>query len=291
MNYPYSKGDKKVKWVSTEWLEDNMDTELMIFDVQPDIHDYIKEHIHGAFYLNEWFLREMQGSDPAKYIPAEAIEILFRKIGIRKDMPTLVYTGKGFYSKKGDGWGQTMAAYSLVRFGHEDVYILDGGIDKWKKEERGLTKVFPVVEESGFEVNTREEYYIEYEEFKDVKDNDDVVVLDARPFKYYAGPSLWSKDGHIPGAKNLQASALMNPKNRQLLKPLDEIKSLIEEREATPDKKIICYCGTGREATNLFLVFKWYLDYPDVRIYEGSITEWTQRDDNPMVTGPSPYQD
>ena len=289
MNYPYSKGDKKVKWVSTEWLEDNMDTELMIFDVQPDIHDYIKEHIHGAFYLNEWFLREMQGSDPAKYIPAEAIEILFRKIGIRKDMPTLVYTGKGFYSKKGDGWGQTMAAYSLVRFGHEDVYILDGGIDKWKKEERGLTKVFPVVEESGFEVNTREEYYIEYEEFKDVKDNDDVVVLDARPFKYYAGPSLWSKDGHIPGAKNLQASALMNPKNRQLLKPLDEIKSLIEEREATPDKKIICYCGTGREATNLFLVFKWYLDYPDVRIYEGSITEWTQRDDNPTVTGPNPY--
>jgi thiosulfate/3-mercaptopyruvate sulfurtransferase len=289
MNYPYSKGDKKVKWVSTEWLEDNMDTELMIFDVQPDIHDYIKEHIHGAFYLNEWFLREMQGSDPAKYIPAEAIEILFRKIGIRKDMPTLVYTGKGFYSKKGDGWGQTMAAYSLVRFGHEDVYILDGGIDKWKKEERGLTKVFPVVEESGFEVNTREEYYIEYEEFKDVKDNDDVVVLDARPFKYYAGPSLWSKDGHIPGAKNLQASALMNPKNRQLLKPMDEIKSLIEEREATPDKKIICYCGTGREATNLFLVFKWYLDYPDVRIYEGSITEWTQRDDNPTVTGPNPY--
>ena len=289
MNYPYSKGDKKVKWVSTEWLEDNMDTELMIFDVQPDIHDYIKEHIHGAFYLNEWFLREMQGSDPAKYIPAEAIEILFRKIGIRKDMPTLVYTGKGFYSKKGDGWGQTMAAYSLVRFGHEDVYILDGGIDKWKKEERGLTKVFPVVEESGFEVNTREEYYIEYEEFKDIKDNDDVVVLDARPFKYYAGPSLWSKDGHIPGAKNLQASALMNPKNRQLLKPMDEIKSLIEEREATPDKKIICYCGTGREATNLFLVFKWYLDYPDVRIYEGSITEWTQRDDNPTVTGPNPY--
>lgn len=289
MNYPYSKGDKKVKWVSTEWLEDNMDTELMIFDVQPDVHDYIKEHIHGAFYLNEWFLREMQGNDPARYIPEDAIGILFRKLGIRKDMPTLVYTGKGSYSKKGDGWGQTMAAYSLVRFGHEDVYILDGGIDKWKKEERGLTKVFPAVEESGFEVNTHEEYCIGYEEFKSIKDNDDVVVLDARPFKYYAGPSLWSKEGHIPGAKSLQAAAIMNPKNRQLIKSIDDIQSLIEERDITPDKKIICYCGTGREATNLFLVFKWYLGYPDVRIYEGSITEWVQMDDNPTVTGPGPY--
>lgn len=289
MNYPHLMGNKKVKWVDTEWLEDNLDSNLLIFDVQPDVHDYIKEHIYNAFYFNEWFLREMQCNDPTRYIPPEAIQLLFGKLGIRNDKPVLFYTGKGSYSKKGDGWGQTMAAYSLVRFGHENIYILDGGIDKWKKEERGLTKVFPTVEESEFEVEVQKEYYIEYEEFKGTKDNDDVVVLDARPFKYYAGPSLWNKEGHIPGAKSLQAAALMSPKNRQLLKPKDEIKSLIEEREVTPDKTVICYCGTGREATNLFLVFKWYLDYPDVRLYEGSITEWVQKDDNPTVTGPSPY--
>ena len=282
-------GNTKVKWVETEWLEDNLDDNLLIFDVQPDVHDYIKEHIHNAFYFNEGFLREMQGNDPTRYIPQDAISTIFGKLGIKKDKPILFYTGKGPYSKKGDGWGQTMAAYSLVRFGHENVHILDGGIDKWKKEERGLTKVFPTVKESEFEVEIHKEYYIEYEEFKNIKDNDDVVVLDARPFKYYAGPSLWSKEGHIPGAKSLQAAALMNPKNRQLLKPKDELKSLIGEREATPDKTVICYCGTGREATNLFLVFKWYLDYPDVRLYEGSITEWVQRDDNPTVTGPGHY--
>lgn len=289
MNYPHLMGNKKIKWVGTDWLEDNLDTELCIFDVQPDVHDYIKEHIHNAFYFNEWFLREMQGNDPARYIPPDAVQTLFCKLGIKKDKPLLVYSGKGSYSKKGDGWGQTMAAYSLVRFGHENVHILDGGIDKWKKEERGLTRVFPTVEESEFEVEIHKEYCIEYDEFKHIKDNEDVVVLDARPFKYYAGPSLWSKEGHIPGAKSLQAAALMSPKNRQLLKPKDEIKSLVEEREATPDKIVICYCGTGREATNLFLIFKWHLDYPDVRLYEGSITEWTQKDDNPTVTGPNPY--
>ena len=289
MNYPHLMGNTKVKWVETEWLEDNLNNNLLIFDVQPDVHDYIKEHIHNAFYFNEWFLREMQSNDPSKYIPQDALQTIFGNLGIRKDKPILFYTGKGSYSKKGDGWGQTMAAYSLVRFGHENVHILNGGIDKWKKEERGLTKVFPTVEESEFEVDVQKEYYIEYDEFKNIKNDDDVVVLDARPFKYYAGPSLWSKEGHIPGAKNLQAAALMKPKNRQLLKSPDEIKSLVEEREVTPDKTVICYCGTGREATNLFLVFKWYLDYPDVRLYEGSITEWVQRDDNPTVTGPSPY--
>lgn len=64
---------------------------------------------------------------------------------------------------------------------------------------------------------------------------------------------------------------------------------MIEERGVKTDKTIICYCGTGREATNLFLVFKWFLGYENVKIYEGSFTEWTQRDDNPTVTGPEPY--
>jgi thiosulfate/3-mercaptopyruvate sulfurtransferase len=289
MKYPYSKDNGKVKWVSTEWLADNLDGKLMIFDVQPDVHDYIKEHIPGAYYLNEWFLRQMRGNDPARYIPQEAIQAIFRKLGIKKDISTVVYTGKGAFSKKGDGLGQTMAAYSLIRFGHDNVHILDGGIDKWKEEGRELTKIFPMTEESEFEVNMRKDYYLEYEEFKRIKDNDDVALLDARPFKYYAGPNLWNKDGHIPGARSLQSATLMHPKNRQLLKPMDEIKSMVEERDATPDKTVICYCGTGREATNLFLVFKWYLGYPDVKIYEGSITEWTQRDDNPTVTGPNPY--
>jgi len=285
----HSKGDGKVKWISTDFLEDNIDENLVMLDAQPDVHDYIKEHIPGAFYFNEWFLREMRGNDPTHYIPQKAIQEIFRKLGIDKDIPTVVYTGKGAYSKKGDGWGQTMTAYSLVRFGHEDIYLLDGGIDKWKEEGRGLTKTFPTVKESYFDVEVRNDYFIGYEEFKEIKDNENVVVLDARPPKYFEGPSLWSKPGHIPRAKNLQAATLMQPHNLQYMKPESEIKRMVEERGATPDKIIICYCGTGREATNLFLTFKWFLGYPDVRLYEGSFTEWTQRDDNPTVTGPGPY--
>lgn len=40
--YPYGKG--KVKWVSTDWLEEHLDDEkLMKLDVQPNVHDYIQE--------------------------------------------------------------------------------------------------------------------------------------------------------------------------------------------------------------------------------------------------------
>ncbi len=80
----------------------------------------------------------------------------------------------------------------------------------------------------------------------------------------------------------------MAPDNTRLLKPEAEIKALIEKAGATKDKTILCSCGTGREATNEFILFKWYFGYPKIRLHEGAFTEWTAYPENPTVTGKSP---
>jgi len=129
---------------------------------------------------------------------------------------------------------------------------------------------------------------VEYEEFKKIKDRDDVVLLDARPPKFYEGESPWSKPGHIPGAVNLPWRRLMDKDNPTLLRPEEEIRAAIEELNITSDKTVICSCGTGREATNEFILFKWLLGYPKVRLYEGSYTEWTSYPENPTVVGKNP---
>lgn len=285
--YPYPSGKGKVKWISTDWLKDHLD-EVVMVDTQPNVHDYITEHIPGAIYFSEGLLRVPQNGSPAAYGPIEAMQANFRRIGLYPDYPVVVYTGTGAFKKWGDGLEQTMVAYSLVRFGHNMVYILDGGLDKWKDEGNVLAKEFPQVEESDFAVSIHREYYVEYEEFKLMKDQDDVVVLDARPPDVYEGQGPWMKPGHIPGAVNVPWASLMNERNKRLLKPDSDITSIVEGKGATPDKTIICSCGTGREATNEFLLFRWYLQYPKVRIYEGSFTEWSSYPENPTVTGKNP---
>ena len=80
----------------------------------------------------------------------------------------------------------------------------------------------------------------------------------------------------------------MDDSNKALLKPEDEIRKILDDCRVTPDKTIICSCGTGREATNEFLLFKFYLGYPKVRNHEGAFTEWTSYPENPTVTGRSP---
>lgn len=124
--YPHGFGE--VKWVSTDWLEEHLEDErLMILDVQPDIHDYIQVHIPGAVYMSEKTLRVPLHGTPGKWIPPEAAQMLFRRLGLDPEVPVVVYTDKGLFKGWGDGLEQTMVAYSLVRFGHNNIYVLDGG--------------------------------------------------------------------------------------------------------------------------------------------------------------------
>jgi len=210
-------------------------------------------------------------------------------VGLRADVPVVVYTGAGGMKGWGDGLEQTMMACSPARSGHDNVLILDGGIDKWRKERRRFTDRFPKVEPSDFEVNVRNEYFVEYEEFKQIKDRDDVMLLDVRPAKFYEGEALWTRPGHIPGAHNLPWQDLMDKKNKPLLKPHDEITAIIGEHDVRPKHTVVVSCGMGREATGTFCLLEWYLDHPNVRLYEGSFTEWVAYD-NATVTGSQPYE-
>ena len=292
--YPHPSGDGKVKWVSTEWLASHIDDKsLMILDVQPNIHDYIMGHIPNAIYLNEGLLRSAWKGLPAMYVSPESIKPALDRTGLDPNKPTVIYSGAGRYSKctggLGDGLEQPMMAYSLARFGHNKLYILDGGIEKWKEEGRELTKVYPDCKESDFNVKVQRDYFVTYDEFKAMKDRKDVVVFDARPVDIYEQGGLWPKLGHIPGAFSLPWRGLMTKDNARLLKSDDELKEIVDKFEITPDKTLLIYCGTGREATNEFCILKWHLGHDKIKIFEGSFTEWSSHPENPTVTGSKPF--
>ena len=291
--YPYPAGESKVKWISTAWLKDHIgDDDLMILDVQPNVHDYIMGHIPGAIYLNEGLLRSAQNRLPAMYVTPESIQPVLSRAGIDPNRTVVVYSAVGRYSKctagLGDGLEQTMMAYSLIRFGHNSVYIVDGGLEKWKDEGGELTKVFPEWQPTSFKVQLRSDYFVVYDEFKKLREREDVIVFDARPFESYKEGGLWIKNGHIPGAYSLPWRSLMSKDNPKLMKSDDELRELVGKFNITSDKTLLIYCGTGREATNEFLFFKFYLGHEKVRIYEGSFTEWSSYPENPTATGENP---
>lgn len=285
-------GEGPVRWVSPAWLADHLGDELLIIDSQPDIHEYVSAHIPGAVYLNDHLFRVHDRRSPSAWINREAAAWLLRPVGLDPDVPVVVYTGSPRITRcqthVGDGLEQPMVAYSLLRFGHGDIRILDGGLDAWSAEGLPTTREYSAARESEFEPRVRNHLFLDYDEFVAIKDLPGTVVLDARPPDKYQGQGPWLKPGHVPGAVNLPWKALMTGENTRKLRPLPEIRALADAAGATPEKTVVCMCGTGREATNEFLIFHYLLGYPRVRLFEGSFTEWISHPENTTVTGPDP---
>jgi thiosulfate/3-mercaptopyruvate sulfurtransferase len=120
-----------------------------------------------------------------------------------------------------------------------------------------------------------------------------VVIVDPRPKGLFEGTEqLFIRNGHIPGAINITWQSVTeanNPeealKNPHKLKSIEALRQLFVSRGVTPDKTVIISCSTGREASLQYIVLKHLLGYPNVRIYEGSWTEYSTTN-NPVQTGP-----
>jgi thiosulfate/3-mercaptopyruvate sulfurtransferase len=166
--------------------------------------------------------------------------------------------------------------------------MLEGGLSAWRTEARPLAQDFGESAPSAFTVEIPLDLFIGYEECLRIKDDSDVILLDTRPAAWYQGQGPWRRPGHIPGAVNLPAASLADSDNPTLLKPERTIRAILTGQGITPEKTVICSCGTGRTATSVFLILKWYLGYPEVVMYEGGFTEWVSHAENQTVTGPMP---
>jgi thiosulfate/3-mercaptopyruvate sulfurtransferase len=282
-----------ISWVSAEWLEAHRkDAGMIVIDCRQNSHAYFTDHIPTAIHLNEALLRMHIGGIPVRWIPAGLAQVLFRTLGFEQDAPIVVYSESRLANASatayGDGLEAAFVAYSLVRFGCRRVMILEGGLDQWRVEGHLLTQDYGESLPSGFTVEMPIDLFIGYEECVRIKDNADVVLLDTRPAVWYESQGPWRKPGHIPGAVNLPATHLFDSHNTTLLKPEKDIRTILTDLGITPEKTVVCSCGTGRTAASVFLILKWYLGYPDVVMYEGGFTEWLSHAENMTVTGRMP---
>jgi len=279
-----------IRWISPEWLEAHLqDPGLVVADCRPEGRLYCSGHIPGAIHLNEALLRMHIGRLPARWIPAGAARHLLGTLGIGAESPVAVYTGCGKdgvlpHGPCGDGLEAPLVAYSLVRFGCRRVMILDGGLDLWRAEGRLVSQEPGVTRPSGFTVAVPIHLFIGYDECARLKDDPDVVLLDARPEARYKEHDPQGGAAHIPFAVSLPASLLLDPVNPARLKPEREIRAILSGLGVTPEKTVICASGTGKSAAAVFVVLKWFLGYPDVVMFEGGFAEWVSRTGDGTMT-------
>jgi thiosulfate/3-mercaptopyruvate sulfurtransferase len=240
---------------------------------------YLAGHIPGAVNVRDEQVRASRGRLPTAMLDGKALGELFGASGIDSVRPVLVYADGD------DPLAATLIAYALVKAGHPRVGVLDGGFSAWQgagSVTQDLTDAPPVA----WGAAPDESMIATLEDVRAAVRTEEVALIDARPAKFFRGETrAWKRNGHVPGAVNLDWHAIVAADNESLLRPASEIARLAEGLGASGREPAIVYCGTGREATLLFLSLRSLLGWTNVRLFEGSWTEYQADPQLPVATG------
>ena len=273
-------GTRQSMVVSTAWLADHLkDPNLVIFAVG-DQSDYDQGHIPGAQYLDYMATHEMTSADglTLELPPMADLADLFGKMGVSNESEIVLYmTDKGISQTTRVWW--TLDAMGLGAH----TAILDGGYSAWKTEGRAVTTDRPNVTPGKVVPCAATDVKAELADVKSSLRRPGVDIIDARAKAVYVGQdhSRDMRAGHIPGALNIPYLTLFDDGGK--LKPAEQLAAMFSDAGVKPGDKVITYCFIGQQATALYFAAR-YLGY-DVRLFDGSMEDWSRHKDLPVETG------
>jgi len=168
-------------------------------------------------------------------------------------------------------------------FRHYDVAVLNGGLPKWKAENRPLETAVPQPQRATFGAKLDRGAVRSVEQLMANLDSRAEQVLDVRPKGRYDGtdaePRPGVRSGHIPGAKNLTYTDILNAD--RTFKGAEELRSALTGSGIDLDGPIVTSCGSGITASVMALGLH-LIGHDKWAVYDGSWTEWGGRTDTPI---------
>ena len=265
--------------VSTKWLANNMNN-LKILDCSwhmPNVNrdsynEYISEHIENAVFF-DLEKNSDQNSDLPHMLPNKNYwEEIVSSMGISIKDRIVIYDNSDVISS-------CRCWYSFIYFGHDSnlVHVLDGGMKKWKLENRPTTNSINQFKVSNYIAEERKELVKNKKQIDQNILNQKFKVIDARSKNRFDGkelePRKGVRSGSIPNSLCLPFGKLINEdhtfKNREEI--LEKFNNIIGGKMSTD---IVFSCGSGVTAAVLALAYSLINNKYDPKIYDGSWVEY-----------------
>lgn len=176
--------------------------------------------------------------------------------------------------------------------GHDNVAVLDGGLQRWRHEGRPVCSGAEQRPPRSFKPAPRPELNVGIDDVM-VRTRDPAwKVFDSRTAERYRGEkeTVYPVAGHIPGALNAPQTGNVGPDG--LFRSREELRQRFESLAGnTPPERLVFYCGAGVSAAHNLLAFA-YAGLGDAKLYVGSWSEWIADPARAIETGqPSHFAD
>lgn len=274
--------------VTTEWLAAHLSApDVRVVDASWHMpaagrnahEEYEAGHIPGAVFFDIDEIADTSVALPHMLPPPEKFASKVRKLGLGNGHKVVVYDSAGL--------GAARVWWMFRVFGHRDVAVLDGGLTKWKLEQRPLEDLPPMPRDRHFLPHVNATLVRSFAQMRANVDSKREQVIDARSAARFIASAPEPRParlvGHMPGAVNVPFGELTNDADRTM-KPAAQLKARFDAAGTDFSRPLVATCGSGMSACNLALAL-YLIGHTDVAVYDGSWAEWGDHPDAIAVAG------
>lgn len=249
--------------ISTIDLEKILNSpDLLLIDTR-SFKEYSEGHIPGAVNLDLFAFHWIDTSKEGLESFNTQTQKLFSFVGVTNEKKVIFYDDiSGMLAARG--------VWMLMYFSHPQTMMIDGGFNKWKKENLPLETKPNNFNPSKFTGKINSELIAGYEFINENLDN--LKIIDARSPEEYNGTLVRAaRGGHIPNSINIDWN--QNITEVGTMKKDEELSKLYNLEKDAP---IVTYCQGAYRAANTFMALK-KIGFKNVQVYLGSWGEWGNR--------------
>ncbi|HEV8176318.1 MAG TPA: 3-mercaptopyruvate sulfurtransferase [Gemmatimonadales bacterium] len=272
--------------VTTEWLAARLESAAVrVVDGswylpgsgRDAANEYSAGHIPGAVFFDLDATSDPNTRLPHMLPTADQFADRMASLGLSDSDHIVIY----------DGSGQNLSAprvwWMFRAFGHDRVSVLDGGLGKWRREQRETEQGSVTLARGAFTARLDRAAVRDLESVRANIDRAVEQLVDTRSTGRFAGvdpePRAGLRGGHVPGSLNLPFTDLVRPDGT--VWPADELHRRLLKAGVDLSRPVVAICGSGTSACALVLSLH-LIGHTRTAVYDGAWAEWGGRSDTPI---------
>ena len=265
--------------VETDWLKMNLN-KVKIIDCswhmpktkRDGFTEYKTQHIQNSIFFDLDNNSKKDTELPHMLVDINEWKKIVSKMGIKNNDEIVVYDNSDVISS-------CRCWFNFIYYGHNPklIHVLNGGLKKWIKEKREVTKIINKIEISDYKAHEKKELVKNKKLINQNLEEQKFKVIDARSRERFEGkipePRKGLRSGNIKNSYCIPFYECLN--EDKTFKDEEKLKDIFQSCLKNIDEKNIVFsCGSGVTACVLALAYSLINDKYHPCIYDGSWAEY-----------------